>query len=313
MKSDKIVWGFLLVFAGVIILLDNFGVIDFHWGAIWRLWPLLLILWGAELVFSNRNNPSGPWIVGGLTLAALIYAGYYGSTHRSDDIRWGRNFRWNSDENRGSSEFKTDRFSEPYSDSIRRAELNIQGGATTYRLKKSTSNLFEAEIKHQFGKYSLTRTTRDSAEVLSLKIPDSTHIRGPHNFSLNKIDMQLNVNPLWNINLEMGAGKADFDLSAFKIAGLHIEGGASSFEIKLGSLQETSNITVEAGVSKVRISVPSVAGCIIKVESGLSSNRFDGFNKQADGTYVTDNYHAAAKKITINLEGGVSDFEVRRY
>ena len=301
------------MFAGIVILLDNFGVIDFNWGAIWRLWPLLLIIWGAELVFSNRKNPAGPWIVGGITLATLIFAGYYGSTHVSDDSRWVRNFRWNREGGHGHSEFKTDRFSEPYSDSISRAELNIQGGATTYRLSNSTSNLFEAEIKHQYAKYSLTRTSRDSVEVLSLKVPDSTNIRGPHNFSLNKVEMQLNVKPLWDINLQMGAGKADLDLSAFKIANLNIEGGASSFEIKLGELQANSNVTVEAGVSKVRISVPASVGCIIKVDSGLSSNKFDGFNKRDDGTYITNNYNSSGKKISVNLEGGVSDFEVHRY
>jgi hypothetical protein len=313
MKSNKIVWGLLLVFAGIVTLLDNFGVIDFNWGSVWRLWPLLLIVWGAELAFSGRKNAAGPWIVAAITLAILIFAGYYGSTHISDEDRWMRNFRWHRADRQDHAEVKTDKFSAPFSNSIRRAELNIEGGATTYRLVDSTSNLFDAEIKHQFAKYSLTRTTRDSTEVLSLKVPDSVNIRRPHNFNLNKVEMQLNTRPLWNISLEMGAGQADFDLSRFRVASLNIEGGAASFEIKIGELSANSKVTVHTGVSKVKISVPASSGCLINIDSGLSSNSFKGFTKQDDGTYITDNYNSSAKKITINLEGGVSDFEVRRY
>ena len=135
MKSDKVVWGLVFVFTGVILLLDNFGVINFSWGSIWRLWPLLLIVWGAELMFSGRSNPSGPWIAGVITFISLSFAGYYGATHVSDDNRWMRNFnRHNSNRH---AVLKSNIFSEPYSDTIKRAELNISGGATTYCLTEA--------------------------------------------------------------------------------------------------------------------------------------------------------------------------------
>lgn len=313
MKSDKIIWGLLLLFAGVILLLDNFGIIDFYWGSVWRLWPLLLIIWGAQLMFPGQKSSSGPWIVAGITLAALVFAGFYGATHVDDDRRWMRNFEWNGPERHRPSQFKINKFSEPYSSSIRRAELNIEGGATKYQLNDSTTSLFDAEIRHQFVKYSLTRTTRDSVEVLSLKVPDSSHIRGPQNFNMNNVEMRLNTHPLWDVNLKMGAGKADFDLSEFKIASLKIEGGAASFQIKMGEKQFNSNVIVHTGVSEVQISVPASVGCRIKVNSGLSSTTFDGFDKQGDGSYVTSNFQSSANKIQITLEGGVSDFEVSRY
>lgn len=313
MKSDKIVWGLVLLFVGVILLLDNFGVIDFYWGSVWRLWPLLLIIWGVQLLFSGKKYASGPWIVAGITLAILIFAGLYGATHVPEDSRWMKNFEWRGPERHRPAPFKINRFSEPYTSSIHRAELNIEGGATKYQLEDSTANLFEAEVRHRFVKYSLTRTMRDSVEVLSLRVPDSVQIRGPQNFDMNKVEMRLNTGPLWDVNLKMGAGKADFDLSKFKIAALKIEGGAASFHIKLGEKQLSSNVFVHTGVSEVNISVPASAGCRIKVDSGLSSTTFDGFDKQENGTYITSNYKSASKKIQINLAGGVSDFEVNRY
>jgi hypothetical protein len=60
-KKDSLVWGIILVVIGLIFLLDN---INFNiWGYVARLWPLILIIWGAwKLYFgileSRKENTS---------------------------------------------------------------------------------------------------------------------------------------------------------------------------------------------------------------------------------------------------------------
>jgi hypothetical protein len=56
MKSEKIVPGLILVLLGTVFLLDNYHVIDFHWGNIWHLWPIFLIMGGVNLVFANNRT-----------------------------------------------------------------------------------------------------------------------------------------------------------------------------------------------------------------------------------------------------------------
>lgn len=313
MKSDKIVWGLILVFIGTILLLDNFNVIDFYWRSVWRLWPVLLIIWGAEMLFARNNRASGPWIAGAITLVALVFVGYYGATHQpANRGKW--HFEWNdSDSEEVSKSIKRNSFSEPYLSSIQRAELNISGGATSYELSDSTSNLFDADIQQRFGNYSLTKTTRDSIEVLSFKMKGKNKMRSGEGFRTNNAILRLNSNPLWNINVEMGAGETDFDLSQFKVARLTLKGGAASFEVKLGDLQNNADVNVETGVAEVELLVPTGVGCRIDADTGLSSRNFEGFTRQGDGTYITENYASATKKINIKMKGGVSDFNVRRY
>ena len=107
---------------------------------------------------------------------------------------------------------------------------------------------------------------------------------------------------------------ADFDLSAFKVRKLKIEGGVSSVKVKMGMPAEAlSNVDFEGGVSSLDIQVPAEAGCIIFTESALSSLNFPGFTKQGDGSYQTDNYTNAPKKIEIKLENGLSSISVNRY
>ena len=52
--------GILLLFLGVIFLLQNFDVLSWGlWGELWRFWPVLVIGLGLRLLLKNYN----PWLV----------------------------------------------------------------------------------------------------------------------------------------------------------------------------------------------------------------------------------------------------------
>lgn len=50
MKFDKIIWGLLLIIAGLLWILNNTGFIDINFNHVIRLWPLLLIFWGITIL-----------------------------------------------------------------------------------------------------------------------------------------------------------------------------------------------------------------------------------------------------------------------
>ncbi|MCX6574245.1 MAG: DUF5668 domain-containing protein [Candidatus Aminicenantes bacterium] len=55
-KSNSLVWGIILIVFGVLFLLDQFNL-DI-WNAVWRFWPVVLIIWGANklwLGLKERN------------------------------------------------------------------------------------------------------------------------------------------------------------------------------------------------------------------------------------------------------------------
>ncbi len=45
-KNSSLVWGIILIVFGVLFLLDQFNI-DV-WDAVWRFWPVILIIWGAN-------------------------------------------------------------------------------------------------------------------------------------------------------------------------------------------------------------------------------------------------------------------------
>jgi len=208
-------------------------------------------------------------------------------------------------------------FNKEYTPDAKLARLNISGGGTTYTLNDTTNQLFKAETKEFYGsKYEFTSSKDDSMYVVNLHLRNDKgwHIDSDEDKDkANRADIKLNPNPIWEVNVETGATKLNFDLSKFKIKNLTLKGGAASFEVKLGNPLATTNVEVSTGVSEVKINVPKDAACSIRTNSGLSSSDFDGFDKKDDNRYETPGFDAAKNKIYIHMTGGVSDFKVTRY
>ena len=320
MKTENIIWGLVLVFVGVILLLDNFGIIDFYWQTVWQFWPLILIIIGANMIFAGKNSGASSAVAISITVAALGFIAYHGINHK-DDRSEGWNFNWHNkhrDRDKGKVE-KSDAwndpnntFTEPYNDSVSSAKLFISGGATYYELKNTTTNLFDADVHDSQGSYTLKSIDENGVKRLDFKM-NSDSRKWDMDENHNRTEIKLNQKPSWDIVLETGAGKTEFDLTPFKINNLELKGGAASFDVKLGEPRSITNVKAETGVASIDIAVPRGVGCRIKLESGLSSKDFDDFKQQPDGTYTTDNYRSSLKKIEIELKGGLSDFEVNRY
>ncbi len=329
MKTEKLVWGLILVFIGGILLLENFDVIDFYWSSIWRFWPLLLILIGVNMIFSRSDMASGPYVALVTTLVVLIFIGYQGTRPPSGGHWYQKyNFNYNDDSDDEDGDADTlawtgSRFSEPYNGLVKHAELNITGGASAFSIEDTTTQLVSASVKQGASKYVFTTESRfldasqDSLKIVNLKMLSKNH---NNKFNLNDVEgndlrVMLNTAPEWDINVKVGAGDADFDLTRFKVSSLSFHGGAASFKAKLGEPGEggETRVTAETGIAEVNIKVPKTVGCRIFVKSGLSSKDFSGFTKRNDGSYVTSNFDSAAKKIIINLKGGLSEFNVSRY
>jgi hypothetical protein len=330
MKNDKLVPGAILVCIGAIFLLSNFGVIDFHWSNILHLWPIFLIMGGVNLVLAGNKSGWATLLKLGVVVLgfALLLFGRFSERYNFWPGHY--NFNYNDDRSNDNDDDDDDSdstsqgvvkiqesntFNKDYTPDMKLARLNISGGGTEYTLNDTTNQLFKAETKEFFGKYEFSTAKEDSVYVINLgkKHNKGVHFDTDDKDKSNLADIKLNANPIWDMNIETGASKFDFDLTKFKIRNFTLKGGAASFDIKLGNPLTTTNVEVSTGVSEVKISVPKEAACSIRTNSGLSSNNFDGFDKKDDNLYETPGFGAAKTKIIIHMAGAVSDFKVNRY
>lgn len=320
--------GVILVLIGALFLLHNYHVINFHWGNLFSLWPVFLIMGGVNLVLANNREA---WatvvkiavVVGCFCLLVFVPSKrhyYWNNSHG--------NFNFSDRDDDGDDDNDTtdtdtrgvikvqgsSKFNEPFAPGVTFAKLNIQGGGSAYNLKDTTSQLFEAETKETSNRYLYVKSMEGTVPVMTLHMKNKQH--NDFHFDkdqINTANIQLNTAPEWDINVKTGASELDFDLSKFKIRNLVINGGAASFDIKLGMPLANTNIETATGVSEVHIHIPKGAACQITTQSGLSSNDFEGFDKKEDNRYETAGFNTAKNKMYIRLKGGVSDFNVDRY
>jgi hypothetical protein len=57
-RKDPLVWGFILVVIGAIFFLENFDINV--WESIWKLWPAILIVWGALKLYNGLKERKEP-------------------------------------------------------------------------------------------------------------------------------------------------------------------------------------------------------------------------------------------------------------
>ena len=180
----------------------------------------------------------------------------------------------------------------------------------------ATDSLFDASANKKSGNFSLTKSANDTTNTLTFKMNNKRNGK-KNSWSFNtggsEVDIRINKQPLWEMNVKMGAGEVDFDLSDYKVRVLNFDGGAADVKLKMGERLPITDINVKTGVANVEIKVPANSGCRIKTHTGLSAKDFRGFVKKDDGSYETPNYKESKNKIFINLDGGLSNFDVDTY
>ncbi|HTY37182.1 MAG TPA: DUF5668 domain-containing protein [Bacteroidota bacterium] len=299
MKLSTLFWGVLLIAIGGLFLVNNLGVLNVNWDTIWRLWPMILVFWGLTILVGRQRLP---WYAVVLLILLLLFMIAAAAT---------TNFI-HSDFDFVSRDGYRQTFEEPLAPNTEKATFRLQSGAGRFYIRDTTKQLVTAQTETNFGKYQLSREQSDNASYATLEFRGRN--RG-WNFGggRNRVDVRLNPEPLWTINLEVGAASGDFDLSPFKVEELRLDAGASSMKIRLGDRAEETRVRVKTGASSTSIEVPESVGCEVHLETALSGKRIRGFEKMSGNRYQTSNFESAAKKITIDVSAGVSEIRVDRY
>ena len=314
MNKEKFGWGVVLLFIGSILLLDNISNIDFHWQSVFHMWPIVLIVIGINFLVPRRGIGSLITIV--VTVLAVSFLTYQGIRPSTGSHWTEEELDWDMAEPQDQQEPAkgvSGTFTHDYDSTITEAYLSIHGGAIAYEITDPTNQLFRAQAINTLGSHHLTNTTNGHSAHLVFSMKNSRNNDWDTDGNKNETSIQLNANPVWHINLEMGAGSADFDLTHYKVSSLTFEGGAASFHARLGMPLQETTINTESGIADIELEIPNAAACRIVIDSGLSSKDFPGFSKQDDGSYTTDNFTETTNHFTVHLKGGLSSFSVKRY
>ncbi len=309
MSNTKVFWGTFLICTGILLLMFQFGWINGGLGFVFNLWPLLIILWGFSLLniqpIIKRILVAASGILLSLFIVALFSAG-------SNSIK---NFKfWDNDHKR----IKTENIDKKYKLSYvpekhDTLSFEIEAAAGRFELEGITNDLVSVHSKGVFSDISLNYFDSDKELELEFDSGENINIDFDDNGIKRISKIYINPNVIWDIELDIGAASFYADLSEYKIRELRIKSGASGINAIIGEMYKDVKIFIDAGVSSVTISIPENYGCTIHEDTGLSGLQFDNFKKIGKGLYKTENSENAENNIYIELDGGVSDFNIERY
>lgn len=319
MKSKNFITGILIIFVGVIALLAALNVFDFHWSIIFRLWPLMLIIFGIAIL------PLNDYLKGGLVLAALglgcalyhveiqRYNGNAISRLYNNVRSW--SFNTSDDDESEADEMGNDyaidqHFSEPYAE-VGHASINIGFGAGDLKLKAPCAELAKVDAMSNFVKYSFRAEKGDDS--IALYVDGKGHSKNVGKRNENDLSIAMCAQPVWDFSLDMGAADAELDFSPYKVSFIEINGGACDLDIKLGDSGCDTQVEINTGASDIDIKVPANVDCEVNIESAITGKDFTGFEKIEKGLWRTPNYGQSEHKIVIDLSCAVSDISVKRY
>jgi len=124
----------------------------------------------------------------------------------------------------------------------------------------------------------------------------------------NHWNLRLNDEIPMDLVINSGASETKLDLKGLELQNLEVNAGVGDISIDLsGDWQESFDASLDMGIGKSTIILPSDVGVKIEASKGIGESNLVGFVSQGDGVYVNDAYEDADVVINLKTNLGVGE------
>lgn len=315
MKYKHLFWSIILIGVGILFLLGNLGWIHFSWYNLWKLWPVILIIWGISVL---PIKDLFKFILLGVTIicAILIFnrmpnhrPWFFNFNDRFSDQDW-KVYDSEDDEDRKTYNYRDQNLTVPFDSMSKKGILHLDAAAGNFDINGTTPEFLSFSKTGDIGNYELTTSDQNGKKEISLKMTEGT-IR--HKMNKNNVTIRLNEKPSWNLFFDIGAAAVKLDLSKYKVDTAEFDAGATSVEVMVGDLTPSTYLDFDASASSITVKVPKNSGCKVTSESVMASKEFDDLEKIADHTYQSKGFSYSKNKVLINVNTAISKIRIERY
>jgi hypothetical protein len=281
-----------LIGIGAILLLNNLGYLDWTlWDAL-RLWPILLIGAGLEVLL-GRQSVWGS-LVAAVILIGLIVGGIWLAD--TDGLRPARGELIDISYERGDADAAVISL-EPTV-----GEITIGALVDSTDLMEGTilvvSNQELRRTVSQGDPAEITLTTQGSKRYGYI----STHQRSTWQLGINS-DVEL------DLEVDIAVGDVTLDLSDLTIDNVRLDFGMGRADATLPQVNG-AEVMVDGGIGTVTIRVPEDVGARIVLDAGLVGRTLPpGYTHDGD-TYTSPNYSRADIQVDVTIGLGIGSIRV---
>jgi hypothetical protein len=232
-RGRSLFWPIVLIGGGLIWLLANLNLIPgLNLRILFRLWPLILIAIGLNLLIGQR----APWLRTIIALGAVAVAILF--LVAAPALQIGT-----------PPEVKTDRFTEPIggADSAR-VQLDLSIGRSTLRALSDSNNLIDAQLTY-IGEIEFTVEGTQEKSV-RLRGRDQSFDLDPFSFfDDNDLAWDIGLTPDIPIDLDIdsGVGETTLDLEQLTLSALNIDSGVGELSVNLPAQADAYTAEVSGG------------------------------------------------------------------
>jgi hypothetical protein len=298
-KKGSLVWPILLICLGSIFLLNNLGIVSWDvWMTIVRLWPLLLIVVGLDILLGRKP---GVWSLITLFLVfGLFVAGAW--------LIQATNMVW-------AGEINTYSFSQSIN-GANRADVNIDFDIGDLEISRSPESgiLMEGELDiTENERLNQKYIIQDGIGFLELGSIGTQYYpswifngwgEGHKDWMINLTDEI----PL-DLNIDTGAGQATIDLEGIHLEDLNVNSGIGETRVYLPS-SGSFTAWISQGIGELIVYVPADLIVRIHLDSGLGSESISGNYVQSGDVYYSSDFDETGDWVELYVDGGIGDVRI---
>jgi hypothetical protein len=284
----------LLILIGVILLLNVLGMLDWNiWWSIVRLWPVLLIAAGLELLL-------GRWWWGSLLSTILVVGVVIVAL-------------WLTTAGITTSGLETAEIRQPLGDATR-ADVSIDPGVGSLQLGAAaeSASLIEGTVhksRNEDIQESLSQEGDTAIYSLGTKMTSWNAL--PGGFDDTRI-WELDLTPGASLSLDagMGVGNTELDLAGLDLEALAADMGVGRIKVVLPATGQFT-ATLSQGVGVIEIVIPRGMAVRIEADTALAGRQLPDDLVQQEEYYTSPGYANAANRVEIDAGVAIGMLTVR--
>ncbi len=309
-RPPSFFWPLVLIGAGVVLLLSNLGYLPWRsWNVLWRLWPLLLVALGIDVLIGRRSTVGA--IISGLLMLLLI-GGAVAVVFFAQNIPGLANLTQ-------PVEWHTEHVEHPLA-GVERGRVGIDWTSAPGYLStlRDSPNLIEGDVTYR-GELVFDVGVRGDQADVELDSHFSGPWLGPFDFggqAEERWDVRLSPDVLFDLTLDAGSGPCDFDLAGLQVSDLFLDVGSGSIDLTLPS-SSTFEASISGGSGSITIVLPKSVGARVVLDSGSGSFHPDERFRLVegewdnDGVWQTGNFDTAEHTIVLRIDQGSGSISIR--
>jgi hypothetical protein len=281
---------------GIVFLLNNLGVLRWSiWETLLRLWPVLLVAAGLDLILGRRSI-WGSLIALALTLAVLGAA------------------LWVSGTGAGSAQTPHSEYISRPLGEVNQAQLNIDPGVGRLHIESASDspNLIEGTVGLAGGEaLAQDFAVRGQRATVALRTERASF--GPFTTGwagLRLWDLQVSPRVPLHLEADLGMGEIDLDLSKLMVEELDVTLGLGQTIVTLPD-EGRFAARIEGAIGQTVVVIPDGLAARMRLDTGIAGRQVPDDYRCADDVCTSPEYETADHRVDLDVSQAIGSLVIR--